>query len=75
MTAAVEVGQIRQSPDDDSVFVVVMRATRLLNGRAGWAVRPIDRLGRPTGEPSGWISDINLATWAIVPEATNPEPQ
>ena len=73
MTAAVEVGQIRQNPDDDA-FVVVVRPAWMINGRAGWAARPIDHLGRPTGEPTRWIGDINLSHWALVPNATPTEP-
>ena len=64
----VEVGQIRQSPTDDT-FVLVHAASWSLSGRVGWTVRPTSRLGRRIG-PDRWISDITLNTWALMPADT-----
>jgi hypothetical protein len=72
-TAAVEVGQIRQNPADDS-FVIV-RHSRWSLDRVGWTVRPVDRFGRPTGEPDRWIGDLTLNAWALMPADTITEPQ
>lgn len=73
-TAAVEVGQIRQDPRDDS-FVFVISATWSLNGRVGWTVRPIDRFGRPTGEPDRWVGGLTLNAWDVIDPVTIMEPQ
>jgi hypothetical protein len=69
----VEVGQIRQNPDDG--FVIVKRMRFNLANRLGWTVQPIDRFGRPTGEPDRWISDLTLNAWALIDPATITEPQ
>jgi hypothetical protein len=72
-TAAVEVGQIRQNPADDT-FVTVINASWSLSGRAGWTVRPTSRLGRRIG-PDRWIPELTLTTWALIDPATITEPQ
>jgi hypothetical protein len=73
-TTSVEVGQIRQNPADDG-FVIVKRMRFSLANRLGWTVQPIDRFGRPTGEPDRWISDLTLNAWALMPADTITEPQ
>jgi len=70
---SVEVGQIRQSPADDG-FVIV-RHSRWSLDRVGWTVRPVDRFGRPTGEPDRWIGGLTLTTWALIDPTTITEPQ
>jgi len=72
-TAAVEVGQIRQNPADDT-FIVVRGASWSLSGRVGWTVRPTSRLGCRIG-PDRWISDLTLTTWALMPADAITEPQ
>jgi hypothetical protein len=72
-TTAVEVGQIRQNPADDT-FIVVRGASWPLSGRVGWTVRPTSRLGRRIG-PDRWISDLTLTTWALMPADAITEPQ
>ena len=72
-TTSVEVGQIRQSPDD--TFVLILQPGWALNGRQGWAVRRIDRWGRPTGEPTRWMSNLTLNAWDVIDLSTITEPQ
>jgi hypothetical protein len=70
----VEIGQIRQNPADDG-FVIVKRMRFNLANRLGWTVQPIDRFGRPTGEPDRRISDLALNAWDVIDPATITEPQ
>jgi len=72
-TVTIKVGQIRQSPDD--TFVLILQLGWSLNGRQGWVVRLIDRWGRPTGEPTRWMSNLTLNVWALIDPATTMEPQ
>jgi hypothetical protein len=72
-TAPVEVGQIRQSPADDG-FVIV-RHSRWSLDRVGWTVRPVDRFGRPTGEPDRWVWNYTITRWPLIDPATITEPQ
>jgi hypothetical protein len=73
-TAAVEVGQIRQDPRDDS-FVLVRHWQYRMGVQIGWMVEPIDRRARPTGALRRWIPEPALVTWALIDPATITEPQ
>ena len=70
---SVQVGQIRQNPADDG-FVIV-RHSRWSLDRVGWTVRPVDRLGRPSGEPDRWVGGLTLNAWDVIDPATIMEPQ
>jgi hypothetical protein len=73
-TAAVEVGQIRQDPRDDT-FVLVEGRGYGMDNRLGWRVRSVDRFGRPTDRWSFVLSANVLNRWDLMPADIITEPQ
>jgi hypothetical protein len=73
-TTAVEVGQIRQDPSDDT-FVVVEGRGYGIDNRLGWRVRFVDRFGRPAHRWSFVLYANVLNRWALIDPTTITEPQ